>query len=394
VDVAGIDEAADGDRICVLTLIDRPIVSGGGERMASTIAAGLDPDRFERVLCSTRPNDLPTRRAQLEAAGVEVFFLDRHSKLSLRAWAPLIRLLRSGRVDVLHAHKFGSNLWGAILGRITRVPVVVAHEHSWSYEGQPLRRFLDREVIARWSDAFVAVSREDRRRMIEVEGIDADRIRFIPNGIPALGPVTGDVRQELGIPGDGLLVGAVGQLREEKAFDVLIRAAAVLADRYPALRVVIAGDGPDAGRLADLIGELGLEGVVTLLGTRTDIPDVLDALDVAVCCSVREGSPLSVMEYMAAGKPVVASRVGGVPDLIDEGVHGLLVDARDPEGFAEAIGRLLDDPDRRRRMGVAARQRQQADFELDTMIRTIEGLYEELLEKGPRRRRRRSELRA
>ena len=125
--------------------------------------------------------------------------LKRTSARQVWAWWPLYRLLRRERIDVLHAHKFGSNLWGTAIGRMARVPVIVAHEHTWSFEGQPLRRFGDREVIARGSSAFIAVSQEDRRRMIEIEGIDPEDVMFLPNGIPAPPPPTGaDVRAELG----------------------------------------------------------------------------------------------------------------------------------------------------------------------------------------------------
>src|SRR5204862_5575865 len=131
---------------------------------------------------------------------------------------------------------FGSNLWGSVLGRASRVPAIVAHEHSWSYEGQWLRRRLDRDVIARCADAFVAVSREDRRRMIELEGIPAERIVFIPNGIPM--PMTraaGDVRGELGIPTGAPVVASVGVLRPEKGMDVVVDAAARLVEEFPDL---------------------------------------------------------------------------------------------------------------------------------------------------------------
>ena len=110
---------------------------------------------------------------------MRVLGLKRTSAAQVWAWWPLYRLLRRERVDVLHAHKFGSNLWGTVIGRLARVPVIVAHEHTWSFEGQPLRRLGDREVIARGSSAFIAVSREDRRRMIEIERIDPER-RDVP----------------------------------------------------------------------------------------------------------------------------------------------------------------------------------------------------------------------
>jgi glycosyltransferase involved in cell wall biosynthesis len=380
------DVADPGRPLGVLTLTDRPIVSGGGERMASTIAAQLDPEQFDRVLCSTRPETVPTMRAELEAAGVEVMFLDRRSKTSLGAWAPLVSLLRSGRIDVLHAHKFGSNCWGTALGRLTRVPVVVAHEHSWTYVGHPVRKALDRHLVGRGADAFIAVSREDARRMVEVEHVDPSVVRYVPNGIPPLPRPTHDVRAELGIPADAPLVGTVGQLRPEKAYDLLLRSVAILARDRPTLHVLIVGEGPERPHLEALVRELGLSTIAHLPGQRRDIANVLAAMDVAVCCSPAEGSPLSVMEYMAAGVAVVATRVGGIPDLVTDGEQGLLVPPDDAVAVARAIGDLVDAPDRRAAMGAAGRMRQARDFDLQVMIERIQDLYRELYARNCDRR--------
>ena len=373
-------------KLRVVTLVDRPTVTGGAERLAVQVASRLDRERFESVLCASRRTDEPLLDAELAAAGVEVLNLNRGSKLDLRAWRPLVRRLQDG-VDVVHAHMFGSNVWGTVLGRLTHVPVVVAHEHTWSFQGRPVRRFLDRELVGRYADAFVAVAAEDRRKMIEVEGVDAEKIRLIPNGIPD--PVPGDgaaVRHELGIDADAPVIGVVCELRAQKALEVLFEAAARLRGELPALKVLVAGDGPERERLEAEVERLGLEGTVLLLGIRRDVPALLDALDVAVLSSDYEGSPLSVMEYMAAGKPIVSTCVGGVPELLEDGRDAVLVEPRDPEAFAEAIGRLLRDPAEAKRLGEAARDRQRREYSLDAMVRRIESLYEELWLASPRRR--------
>jgi glycosyltransferase involved in cell wall biosynthesis len=374
-------------KLRVLVLIDRPITTGGGERVASVLASMLDANRFERLLCSTRSTPAKTFEAELAESGVRVLVLERTSKISVKAWWPLVRLLRRERIDVLHAHKFGSNLWGTILGRLTRVPVVVAHEHSWSYEGQPVRRFLDRDVIARGADVIVAVSREDRRRMIEVERIKPETIRFIPNGIAPPERTGHDVRAELGIARDAPVVATVGQLRPEKALEVLIEAAGLLAPRFPGLKVVVVGHGPVEDDLHRRVADAGLQDTVLFPGRRNDVPDVLAAIDVAVCCSDFEGSPLSVMEYMAAAKPVVATTVGGVPDLIEDGVHGLLVPPRRPDELADAIAVLLTDPARGKEMGERALVRQREEFSLAAFVRRAEDLYEELYAQSRRGKR-------
>jgi glycosyltransferase involved in cell wall biosynthesis len=381
----------------VLTFVDRLSLQGGAERLAWLIATRLDRDRFDSTLCVSRwpppkPSfaDPSSQRAleALEQTGTGFLALARARKLDVGAAARLQRHLRRERIDVLHAHKFGSNVWAALAGRAARVPVVLAHEHTWSYEGRPLRRLLDREVVARLADRFIAVSREDQRRMAEVERIDPARTMFLPNGVPPFPPPTGhDARAELGLPSDAQLIATVGVLRPQKAHAVLVRAAALLAPAWPRLHVLIVGDGRERPALERLIGELGLGQVVHLLGHRTDVPDILRALDVAVCCSDFEGSPLAVMEYMEAARPIVATAVGGVPDLIDDRVHGLLVPPRDHRALADAIASLLADPEHARRLGASAQARRRAELDIATLVARLEDLYEELLEQKRARTR-------
>jgi glycosyltransferase involved in cell wall biosynthesis len=352
----------------------------------------LDQTRFAPVYCVSRWEPLEEYRVgieELDAAGVEFIGLKRDSRFDLRPWRRLVREMRERRFDVLHSHKIGSNIWGALIAPRAKVPVFIAHEHTWSFEGKRVRRFLDRELIARRADAFVAVSEEDRRKMHEIEGIPLEKLRFIPNGIPMpdRGPSQGDLRAELGIAADQPVIGTVATLRPQKALDVLVRATVPLAARFPSLRVLIAGGqaggeakthDPEREALEALARELGVGEQVVMLGHRSDVPDVLDALDVAVLSSDFEGSPLSVMEYMEAAKPVVSTRVGGLPDLVEEGVTGLLVEPQDPQGLADAVSSLLADPERAAAMGRAGRERQRTEFSLAGTTRHVEALYEEL----------------
>ena len=359
--------------------------AGGAELLAGQIARQLDPERFQSTFCVTRLESSPhydVIRESFELAGVKVIELRRSATVEVGEWRRLVSYMRSERIDVLHTHMLGSNFWGAVLSPMGRVPVYVAQEHGWSFEGTGWRRWVDRHVIARRADAFVTVSREDERRMIEVEKIPAHKLRFIPSGIstPAA-PSGADVRSELGIAADAPLVGVVAGLRAPKALDIFIRAVDELRRKHAGLRALIVGN-PDASgedkRLLDLMRELSLEDTLMFTGLRRDVPDVLAAMDVAVLSSDHEGSPLSVMEYMEAARPVVATNVGGIPDLVVDGVTGILVPPRDPTALAAAISGLLDDPDLRRRLGEAGRARRRSEFDISNTVRRVEDLYEEL----------------
>jgi glycosyltransferase involved in cell wall biosynthesis len=365
-----------------MTLLHNPSVMGGAERVAVDLALSLDRSRYEPLFCAVKPPRTPTRESELRAAGVAYFPLGVGSIRDPRVVPAIARLLRKERVDILHAHLWDANLVGVLAGRLARTPVIVAHEHTWSYEGQPLRVLTDRLVIARAASTMVCPSHEDRRKMIEVERIPEQRIRVVPNGIPPLPEPSGaDLRAELGISADAQVLGAVAVLREQKRLDVLIEALGLLVQRLPDPHLVVAGDDARIGnrpRLEQLIAERGLGERVHLIGRRSDVADVLAAFDVACLSSDYEGMPLSVMEYMAAGKPIVATRVGGVPEIVDDGVEALLVPRRDPAALASAVERLFAEPALAVSLADAARTRQQRDLSLSAMVERVESLYEEL----------------
>jgi glycosyltransferase involved in cell wall biosynthesis len=375
-------------RLRVMTLVDYADVVGGAELLAVRIAAGLDCERFESHLCASRSPERGIDPAVDDAiellrdAGVGYHTLGRRSKVDVWRWALFARLLRRLRIDVLHTHKFGSNAWGVLVGRLARVPVIIAHEHTRNdpYSANRLRTLVDRELIARHSDAFVAVSRADQRYMVEVEGIAPESTVFLPNGSPDSRPAAGvDARSLLGIAADVPTVGSAGFMHRRKRFDLLVRAAGILRGEFANLRVFIAGDGDERAAIEHLIAQSGLGETVVLLGRRTDVIDLLPGFDVAVCCSDHEGSPISVMEYMDTARPIVATKVGGNPDLITDGEHGLLIDPGDHEQLAVAIGRLLRDRGLGARLGTDARERRRSEFTIEAMCRRVEGLYVERL---------------
>jgi glycosyltransferase involved in cell wall biosynthesis len=361
----------------VLMLIDS-LLPGGAERFAVGLATNLPPERWEVTVCTTRRAEGPMA-AELEEAGLRHVTLGRSGRFDVAPFARLVSLLRRERFDVLHAHKFGSNLWGTIFGRFTRTPVVVAHEQTWSYEGNRVRVLLDGRVIGRMADVMVAVSTRDQERMTSVEGVPPHKTAFIPNAFlpPAGHAAYGDLRAELGIAPGVPVVGTLAVLRPQKAIDVLIDAFAEVRRRMPEAELVIAGYGPMEEQWRARAGELGLDRV-HWIGRRSDQLVVLGGLDVAVMSSDFEGTPLFAFECMASRTPMVATDVGGLRDIFDHGVSGMLVPPRDPVAMASAIEALLRDPERRRAMADAAYERM-SDFTIERAVERFEELYERLL---------------
>ena len=361
-------------------VVDRLFGGGGGERVAAQMAERLDPARFDRTLCVTRPS-AAALLDEVRSSGVRVLELDRSAQFDLAAWRPLVRFLRDEQTQVLHSHKFGSNVWCALFARLARVPVFVTHEHSWSFTGDRLRVALDRRWISSRADAMVAVSSADARRMIAVEQIQEQKIRIIPNGIAR--PVVADpaaLRQELGLEADLPLIGMVASLRPEKRIDLLLDAVQLVASSGRPFHVVIVGAGPLAEELKAHAEHAGVAERVSFLGYRPNGSDLAAAFDIAVLTSDREGTPLSLLEYMALGRAIVATAVGGIPEVITDERDGLLVAPGNAEQVAAAITRLLDAPEERLKLGSAAARRQAAEYDLDSTVRQIESLYVELIE--------------
>ncbi|HLI59613.1 MAG TPA: glycosyltransferase [Solirubrobacteraceae bacterium] len=365
---------ASARRLKVLSLIDSVVLSGGAERFTVALATHLPRDRFELWMCSSRHAE-PDALALLEEAGVPHVHLGRTGKLDVHRLAGLAALLRRERFDILHTQKFGSNLWGSLIGAACRTPVIIAHEHTWSYEGAPLRRWLDGQVIARLATRFIAVSAQDARRMVSIEHIAPEKVLTIPTAYIPRPRVGTDLRAELGIERSTRLLAAVAVLRPQKALSVLLDALPGVLASVPDAHLVIAGDGECRDELVAHAARSGLGERVHFLGRRGDVEEILEAADIAVISSDYEGTPLVAFECFATGTPLVATAVGGLVEIIDDGVTGRLVPPRDPQALAAAIVELALDPELRGRIAAAA---QRSVIRMDTVAARVGALYETL----------------
>jgi glycosyltransferase involved in cell wall biosynthesis len=379
--------AAPSGRPKVLVLVDF-LVAGGAEKAAVDMAAAIGPG-YDRWLCVTRETEerlaspaLRPVREQLEAAGVTVVALGRTRTHQLWRWLPLLRLLRRERIQIIHAHKLGSELWASVWGRLLRVPVILAHEQTPITRRRWVDRTINRHLVARSVHRLIVASEWGRRNLAAEEQIPPERMVVIPNGVAPQRsrPPGEDLREALGIDDRPTLV-SVAMLRPEKAHDVFIRALAEVKRSVPDVQALIVG-GTDRfrtyppGYLEAEARRLGVEADVVFMGRRSDAFDVVCAADVAVSHSHGENLPLAVIEYMAAGKPIVATRAGGTPELIRDGEEGLLVPVDDHAALAAAIVRLLQDPELAQRLGARARERQQARYSVEAAAANIRALYD------------------
>ncbi|MGC9398865.1 MAG: glycosyltransferase [Anaerolineae bacterium] len=372
------------ERINVLLLITELNV-GGAERIVAQLASRLPRDRYNvKVACLYDPEAVG---ADIRAAGIAVIHLDMRSKLDLRAPYRLFRLLREQNIHILHAHLFHANLLAATIGRLTRIPVIIATRHSVEIGGGH-REWINR-LVRSSHDAVVTVSREVYEAELRRSGTDPGKLVMIPGGVrlsdfdEIVQASPERLRDGWGIQPQSYLIGTVGRFVEPKGYPHLLDAMVRIQAHLPDVKALLVGDGVLRPAMEEKAHALGLSDSVIFTGIRRDVPEILALLDVFVLPSLWEGLPLALLEAMAAGLPVVATRVGGVPEVVVDGVTGLLVPPRDPHALADAILRLLRDPALRRRMGEAGRARVAAHFSVEQMVRKIEALYEQLLaQKG------------
>jgi glycosyltransferase involved in cell wall biosynthesis len=338
----------------VLQLVGFLSTDGGAERFALGLSTHLPRDRFEPWVCAPRGAE-PGALATLAEAGIPFVELGRRGRWDVHRTAGLVGLLRRERFSVLHTHMFGSNLWGAIAGPACGVPVVIAHEHTWSYQGKPWRAWLDGRVIGRRVTRFIAVSAADAGRMVSIEKVPPEKVTVIPTAlVPRPAVPGGDLRNELGLPAGTPLIGSVARLRPQKALDLLIDAHAQVLQAVPDVHLVLAGDGDCRAELERHAIEAGVAARTHFLGRRDDVDAILSALDVAVLSSDFEGRPLFALECMANRTPLVATAVGGLPEMIDDGRTGMLVPPRRADLLARAISAMLMDSALRSRIAAAA----------------------------------------
>jgi glycosyltransferase involved in cell wall biosynthesis len=358
-------------------------VHGGTERQLVAALRHLDRSRYDlRVGCLKRRGPF---LSEVEALGipVEEYPLRSLYGADTRAWSrKLTARLRAEQIDVVHAFDFYTNVFAVPAARRAGVPAVLASRRELAGDRSFAKRLAIRYACQR-AHAIVANSRAAGASLTSLFGDAGEKVAVIHNGIdpaefqPSRSPA--DVRAGLAIPADALLVGILSALRPEKQIDTFLRAAARVAQQLPAARFLLIGDGNERQKLEALARTLGIAGRVIFAGDRRDVPDLLAALDVFVLSSLTESFPNAVLEAMAASKPVVATRVGGTPELVEDGATGYLVPVGDDAAMAARVLELASDRALRRCMGAAGRVRAEREFTPAQMARKLDDLYQRLL---------------
>jgi glycosyltransferase involved in cell wall biosynthesis/protein-tyrosine-phosphatase len=332
---------------------------------------------------------------ELRRLGIAVTVIDETHHSSLDIVLSLTRFLSEHRIDIVHTHRNKDTVLGTIAAKLAGVPHIIRTVHGlrepligWNRLKYAVYEMLDRILLRWFADRVIAVSNRMAGTLI-ANGYRASLVTTIHNGIDVRTVMPGrgrdDVRRELGVNDAALVIGTAGRLSPVKGHDTLLRAARVILDRRPDARFVIAGDGPLEHELKALAAQLRVDGACSFLGGRADIKDVMSAMDVFVLPSLNEGLPMAVLEAMALAKPVVVSKVGGLPEVIQHRHSGLLVPAGDAAAFAAACLELADDREWAARLGAAAKRTVEQEFSHDRSGQALVGVYQAVARRYPRR---------
>lgn len=350
---------------------------GGAERVVINLAKGLDKTRFNPTVCCL--NEAGEFAAELEHLGIKVVALHKKSKADITVIRKLIAVIKEYNIQIVHTHLWGANFWGRIAAKVAGVPVIIATEHNVDIWKSNLNFALDR-MLSHISDKIITVSRTVKEFYIK-HGIPAGKIEVIYNGIDTDARSSMlDARKEFGLAEGESLLAIIGRIVEQKGHRYLFEALERLNGQHK-VKLLVVGDGPLLNNLKVTAQQNPqLREKVIFTGLRKDVRNLIEAVDILLMPSLREGLPMVALEAMAAGKPVIATNVGGTPELIKDGDNGILIEPRDSRQLAEAIKKLLVNTPLSESLGRRGQESVLNRFSIKDMVKNTGNLYEQCLQ--------------
>ena len=359
------------------------LTTGGAEILADRFGRRFAESYDVHFACL---DDLGEIGERLQADGFQVHQLERGEGLDLRCVKRLSKLIRSQSIDLIHAHQYTPFFYAlAARGLGTSRPIVFTEHGRFLPDYPRPKRMLFNRLMVRKRDRLVAVGNDVKRALIENEGLAKERVEVVYNGIdvdrfnPGRYP---NARQrllsQLGLTREAIVAVQVARLDYLKDHVTAVRAIAAAAPTND-VHLAIVGEGPERAKIEQAIGECRVSDRVHLLGLRRDVPEILAGADVLLLSSISEGIPLTLIEGMAAGLPIVSTNVGGIPEVVTDQLHGFLSPSQDHQGLGQSVARLANDPGLRKRMGAAGQQEARDRFSEDAMQAAYERIVESVL---------------
>lgn len=365
---------------------------GGAEQVVINLARGLDKTKFQPFVCCL--NDEGRFADILKKEGIKVFALNKIKGIDFSVVPKIVRIIRDNNIHIVHTHLWGANFWGRMVARAVRVPVVIT-EHNVDIWKSPLHFLIDRWLLKK-TDCFIAVSEPVRSFYSAKLRVPAEKIKVVYNGIDVAAfscqSSAVSLNKEFGIKEDEKVIAVIGRLVPQKGVGFFLKACEGLFNAngrglLEKVKVLIVGEGPllESFKVSTFQSST-LKDKVIFTGLRKDIPEILSITDILVLPSTREGLPMILLEAMAAGVVVIASRVGGTPEVIEDGINGFLVEEGNAESLKRKIEEILNADSRKsnadgRRLDEIknnARKTVEEKFSLEKMVAEHEKIYEQI----------------
>jgi len=344
---------------------------GGAERLLVDIVKNLDRDNFSAsVICLKR---FGFWGMELKKQGTPLFLAGWGKFFWLFGFLNLVKILKKEKPDIVHTHLFGADVFGILAARLAGVKVIIATEHNLNYQEGFLKRFIKSWTMG-FAQKIVAVSEAVRNYAVSSGRIPKEKIEIIYNGVELEKFLNAERKYE---KKNEIIVGSIGRLTEQKGFDFLIEAGALLKDEK--INFFIAGEGKDRKKLEKQIKKGNLGDKIKLLGWQKDTKEFFDSLDIFVLPSRWEGFGIAILEAGLAGLPVIASKVDGIKEIIQDNADGLLFEKGNVRELAEKINYLAGNPEEREKLAVNLRNKVKEKFSIEKIVREYENLYLRLL---------------
>ena len=355
---------------------------GGAENLLLSTVKGLDAYKYRSFVCCI--SEKGPVGDEIEALGFPVHVLGKLKKggFDRSIVDDLAELAQSLSIGLIHTHLYHANMYGRLAAKRAGVPVVSSIHNTYSSKPK-LQRRLFNWYLARHCKAIIAGSTEIRDDIIRWDHVSADKIELIPNTVDlsvSQSELTREqARQALGITQDQIVLGTMGRLEEQKGHSVLLDAMATLCKQYPQIHLLLVGDGRLRSKLEEQASALGISSHISFLGTRRDIGDLFRAMDIFVMPSLWEGLSLAMLSAMAANLPVIATRVGGVSEVMGNDEFGLTLEPSDPEALSQKIGQLMDDKQKREYLAEIGKQHVETNYSDAALVSRLQDIYRKAL---------------
>lgn len=366
-------------KINVIHLVEE-LTIGGLEKTLTAIVLNLNKEKYNVSVWCLREGGFFADKLVKE--GIDVKILHISTSRNPLSIYKLYRLLKSRKFDIIHTHAYSAGTIGRVSAFLAGIPIIISHNHSIYDYYHKYYHFVE-WFLSLITDRVICISEAVNRFANETQRINARKLITIHNGIDDVCTVTekrcSDLKKELCIPINHSVIGTIAHLEEHKGVKYFLESASLLLATRKDISFLLVGEGALKGELKKRCVDLKIEKNVIFAGERSDISEILFSIDIFVLPSLREGLPLAILEAMACGKPVIATNVGGIPEIVKNGVNGILVSPRDPEALYRAMGKLLNNREMREEMGRNGKKMCSESFNFKTMLEKIENLYDFLL---------------